>query len=91
MTQDLGQAVDAVLQGVVEGDPRVPGVVAIATDREGNIYEGAAGKRVLGAPHQALDNTPPAEHYSPSPRSWDGVLRQPERIACVRSATPMPR
>ena len=29
-------------------------------------------------PHQALDNTPPAEHYSLSPRSWDGVLRQPD-------------
>ena len=26
-------------------DPRVPGVVAMATDRHGNIYEGAAGKR----------------------------------------------
>ncbi len=48
MPQTLGQTVDAVLQGVVDGDPRVPGVVAIATDREGNIYEGAAGKRVLG-------------------------------------------
>lgn len=48
MSQDLGQTLDAVLQGVVEGDPGVPGVVAIATDREGNIYEGAAGKRVLG-------------------------------------------
>jgi transposase InsO family protein len=29
-------------------------------------------------PHQALGNTPPADHYGPSPRSWDGVLRQPE-------------
>ncbi len=29
-------------------------------------------------PHQALDNTPPAEHYGLSPRSWDGVLRAPE-------------
>ncbi len=42
-------------------------------------------------PHQALGNTPPADHYSPSARSWDGVLRQPERIAWARSATPMPR
>jgi methyl acetate hydrolase len=32
----------------VSGTPRVPGVVAMATDRQGNIYEGAAGKRVLG-------------------------------------------
>ena len=29
-------------------------------------------------PHQALDNTPPADHYDLSPRSWDGVLRQPD-------------
>ena len=30
------------------GLPGVPGVVAMATDRKGNIYEGAAGKRELG-------------------------------------------
>src|SRR3972149_1395016 len=29
-------------------------------------------------PHEALDNTPLADHYSPSPRSWDGVLRAPD-------------
>ncbi len=29
-------------------------------------------------PHQALGNTPPAEHYSASPRPWDGVLRAPD-------------
>ena len=39
---------DAILQKAVSGDQRVPGVVAMATDRNGNIYEGAAGKRVLG-------------------------------------------
>lgn len=36
---------DAVLNGVVTSDPRVPGVVAMVTDREKNIYEGAAGVR----------------------------------------------
>ena len=40
---------DAILQQVVSGSPHVPGVVAMATDRNGTIYEGAAGKRVLGA------------------------------------------
>jgi methyl acetate hydrolase len=45
---DLTTSCDAVLHGVVSGTPRVPGVVAMATDRRGNIYEGAAGKRVLG-------------------------------------------
>jgi len=36
---------DAILNGVVASDPRVPGVVAMVTDRDRNIYEGAAGKR----------------------------------------------
>ncbi len=29
-------------------------------------------------PHQALANTTPADHYSPSPRQWDGILRAPD-------------
>ena len=44
----LSTAADAVLDGVVSGSPPVPGVVALATNREGNIYEGAAGVRSLG-------------------------------------------
>jgi methyl acetate hydrolase len=48
MSKDLKSAADDILQKVVAGSPRVPGVVAIATDRKGNIYEGVAGKRVLG-------------------------------------------
>jgi len=39
--------IDAALRAAVDaGD--VPGVVAVATDRNGVIYEGAFGKRVLG-------------------------------------------
>ena len=45
---DLNSAADAVLDGVVSGSPRVPGVAAVATDREGVIYAGARGERVLG-------------------------------------------
>ena len=37
----------SVLDGVVSSDPRVPGVVAMVTDRERNIFEGAAGVRRL--------------------------------------------
>ena len=48
MGNGLAAAADAVLDGVVSGSPRVPGVVALATNREGNIYEGAAGLRSLG-------------------------------------------
>jgi methyl acetate hydrolase len=48
MSSGLKAACDAVLQRVVSGSAPVPGVVAMATDRRGDIYEGAAGKRVLG-------------------------------------------
>jgi len=48
MPTDLKADADAILARCVNGAPAVPGVVAIATDRKGNIYEGAAGKRVLG-------------------------------------------
>lgn len=42
-------AIDAMLQKAADaGD--VPGVVAMATDRNGAIYEGAFGRRVLGQP-----------------------------------------
>ena len=48
MNNELTAAADAVLSHAVTANPRVPGVVAMATDRSGAIYEGAAGKRVLG-------------------------------------------
>lgn len=44
----LGTAEDAVLRAALDGDAAVPGVVAMVTDRSGNIYEGAAGKRRAG-------------------------------------------
>jgi methyl acetate hydrolase len=48
MSENLKSAADRILQRVVSGSPSVPGVVAIATDRDGSIYEGAAGKRMQG-------------------------------------------
>ena len=44
----LSNPLDDVLDRVVSGSPRVPGVAAIATNRDGDIYEGARGERVLG-------------------------------------------
>ena len=44
----LQSAADAVLKTAVSSTPGVPGVVAVATNRTGNIYEGAAGTRTLG-------------------------------------------
>ena len=48
MTTYLKSACDEILARAIEGDARVPGVVAMATDRSANTYEGAAGERLLG-------------------------------------------
>jgi len=48
MSTNLQASGDAILHKIVSESQRVPGVVAMATDRNGTIYEGAAGKRVLG-------------------------------------------
>ena len=45
--ENFKATVDAALNRLVTSEPRVPGVVAMATDRQRNIYEGAAGKRRL--------------------------------------------
>ena len=45
---DLKQRADQVLGGAVASGA-VPGVVAMATNREGTIYEGAFGERTLGS------------------------------------------
>ena len=41
-------ALDAVLAQATQRHGGVPGVVAMATDRNGNFYEGASGTRELG-------------------------------------------
>ena len=46
---NLKSACDAVLNGVVDSQPRVPGVVAMVTDRSRDVYSGAAGERRLGS------------------------------------------
>ena len=48
MSANFSSAADAILHDVTTANPRVPGVVAMATDRQQNIYEGAAGKRRIG-------------------------------------------
>jgi methyl acetate hydrolase len=49
MTQaKMKSALDAVLKQTVERHGGVPGVVAMATDRQGNFYEDAVGTRELG-------------------------------------------
>src|SRR5215218_6631390 len=48
---------DRVLRDVVEQENGVPGVVAMASDRKGNFYEGAAGKRELGKDQEMTTDT----------------------------------
>jgi methyl acetate hydrolase len=48
MTEEWTAAAEAVLQRVVAGDPRVPGVAAGVTAPDRTLWEGAAGVRTLG-------------------------------------------
>ena len=45
---DLKTRCDSILGNLTKGDARVPGVVAMATDRTGTIYSGASGERRIG-------------------------------------------
>ena len=57
MTEVVREAADRVLRDVAERENGVPGVVAMATDRRDNIYEGAAGKRDLGKEAEMTTDT----------------------------------
>jgi methyl acetate hydrolase len=48
MSDELKRSADAILERVVNDEAPVAGVAAIATDRDGSIYEGAAGVTVGG-------------------------------------------
>ena len=48
MNEPLKRAADAVLTNTVAASGGAPGVVAMVTDRQRNVYEGAAGTRELG-------------------------------------------
>lgn len=45
MNTPFAEAADAILQQAVTAEAPVPGVVAMVTDRTGNVYESAAGSR----------------------------------------------
>jgi methyl acetate hydrolase len=49
-------AADTILKRAVASTPRVPGVVAMATDRRGIFYEGVAGERAIGGPAMTFDS-----------------------------------
>lgn len=48
MRENWTSAAEDVLQRVVSGEARVPGVSAAVTDRDGTLWEGAAGVRTIG-------------------------------------------
>jgi methyl acetate hydrolase len=58
MSSSVRSSVDAVLEQAVASGA-VPNVVAVAADRDGIIYEGAAGPRVAGQQEQVDADT----HY----------------------------
>ena len=47
MAENFEPLADAILHRVVASNPGVPGVVAMLTDRQRTVYEGASGKRRL--------------------------------------------
>ncbi len=58
--EGLKKTVDTILEDTVasaDGVDGVPGVVAMATDRKGNIYEGAAGKRDISVDQAMTTDT----------------------------------
>lgn len=50
MCKEFAVDAAAILNETVTNGPGIPGVVAMVTDRNGNIYEGAAGKRRTDKP-----------------------------------------
>lgn len=57
MAHDIKAKADAILQKVTSNNNDVPGVIAIVTDREGDIYQGTAGKRMLGGSQDMTTDT----------------------------------
>jgi len=57
MENNLKNTCDGILRQMTTGKPRVPGVVAMVTDRTANIYEGASGLRSLSTNHPMSTDT----------------------------------
>lgn len=53
----LQAACDAVLERATTTDPRVPGVVAMVTDRDNDIYSGVFGRRRIDADDPMTEDT----------------------------------
>lgn len=55
MKATLKNECDTILAGAARGSKRVPGVIAMVTDRSANVYEGAFGERILGGEAMTAD------------------------------------
>src|SRR5690625_1790590 len=53
---NLKRACDEILEQCTSGERRLPGVVALVTDRDGDIYAGAAVARRMGADPMSKDS-----------------------------------
>jgi methyl acetate hydrolase len=56
-TQPFAREADAILERAVRAEAPVAGVVAMVTDRDGTVYEGAAGSRRLGGEQAMTTDT----------------------------------
>ena len=75
MSDGLKAAADTVLRGAVEGRPGVPGVVAVVTDRQRTIYEGAFGHRAQGVDVAMTPDTVFMIYSATKPVTATGVLQ----------------
>lgn len=79
MTSELKAAGDHALAQAVEGTPGVPGIVAVATDGQRTIYEGAAGVRALGRDAPMTLDTVFAIYSATKPITATAVLQLVEQ------------
>ena len=57
MTQKFTDEANEILESAVHAEAPVAGIVAMVTDRNGNIYEGVAGTRALGGDQAMTTDT----------------------------------
>ena len=57
MKEAVKEVADRLLHDAAERENGVPGVVSMATDRQDNLYEGAAGRRELGKDQEMTTDT----------------------------------
>jgi methyl acetate hydrolase len=75
MMQDFQYRAHAILKRVTAATPRVPGVVAMITDQNANLYEGVAGERIIGSGDPMTADTVFAIFSTTKPITGTAVLQ----------------